>query len=123
MRRVVLLPPRRSYDIRRASIPVSMSPLYRAFGRRTKKRKVMGITETAIHFSEVRDSGKRQEFESGARRDTQDDKPRYGLVPPGPLRRLAMHYTNGAKKYGENNWTKGMPCSRSWESLERHVQD
>ena len=75
-----------------------------------------------IRFTEVRDSGARQEFDSGARRDSQDDKPRFALIPAEPLTRLAMHYTNGAKKYGENNWTKGMPMSRSFESLERHVQ-
>lgn len=74
-------------------------------------------------FTEVKDSGARDEFDTGARRDSQDDKPRFGLIPSGPLFRLAMHYTNGAKKYGENNWTKGIPASRSWESLERHVQD
>jgi hypothetical protein len=73
-------------------------------------------------FEAVKDSGARDEFETGARRDTQDNKPRYGLIPPYPLYRLAMHYTNGANKYGENNWTKGMPMSRTWESLERHVQ-
>jgi hypothetical protein len=76
-----------------------------------------------IKFDSVKDSGARQEFATGARRDTQDDKPRYGLVPVEPLRRLAWHYTNGAKKYGENNWTKGIASSRSWESLERHVHD
>lgn len=77
----------------------------------------------ALSFDAVKDSGERQEFETGARRDTQEGKPRFGLVPPYPLKRLAQHYTNGAVKYGENNWTKGIPCSRSWESLERHVQD
>jgi hypothetical protein len=77
---------------------------------------------TAASYTEVKDSGQRENFETGARRDTQDDKPRYGLIPSYPLYRLAMHYTNGAKKYGENNWIKGMPMSRTWESLERHVQ-
>jgi hypothetical protein len=71
---------------------------------------------------QIRDSGERQEFETGARRDTQDGKPRYGLIPVEPLYRLAMHYTKGADKYDDNNWTKGIPMSRSWESLERHVQ-
>jgi hypothetical protein len=45
-------------------------------------------------FNSVKDSGERQEFETGARRDTQEGKPRFGLIPPYPLRRLAMHYTN-----------------------------
>jgi hypothetical protein len=75
-----------------------------------------------LEFNEVKDSGKREEFETGARRDTQEGKPRFGLIPPYPLYRLAMHYTNGAVKYGENNWTKGIDAARTWESLERHVQ-
>lgn len=73
-------------------------------------------------FSEVKDSGERQDFDTGARRDTQDGKPLYGLIPAYPLKRLAQHYTNGAEKYGHGNWTKGIPMSRTWESLERHVQ-
>lgn len=75
------------------------------------------------YYDAVKDSGTRQEFDTGARRDTQDGKPRYTLIPVGPLFRLAMHYTNGAAKYGENNWTKGIPMSRSLESMERHVAD
>jgi hypothetical protein len=73
-------------------------------------------------FDHVADSGAREEFETGARRDTQEGKPRFGLIPPEPLERLAMHYTNGAKKYGDGNWTRGIKMSRTWESLERHVQ-
>ncbi len=72
-------------------------------------------------FNEVKDSGKRQKFETGARRDTQDNKPRYDLFPLSPLFRLAMHYTNGAVKYGEHNWTKGMPMSRFYASMFRHM--
>lgn len=73
-------------------------------------------------YNSVKDSGERQEFETGARRDAQDDKPLYALIPAGPLYRLAMHYTNGAKKYGPNNWTKGIPMSRCVESLLRHIE-
>lgn len=72
-------------------------------------------------YEAVKDSGARQDFDTGARRDTQDDKPRYGLVSIPALTRLAWHYTNGAKKYGENNWTKGMPYSRFFESTFRHL--
>lgn len=72
-------------------------------------------------FEKVQDSGERQDFDTGARRDTQDGKPRYGLISVPALTRLAWHYTNGAKKYGENNWTKGMPYSRFYESTYRHL--
>lgn len=79
------------------------------------------MTDTVVSFDSVKDSGARQEFDTGAKRDTQDGKPRFGLIPVHPLTRLATHYTNGAVKYGENNWTKGMPISRFYESLYRHL--
>lgn len=67
------------------------------------------------------DSGKRDDFATGARRDTQEGKPRYHLIPVGPTRRIADLFTRGAVKYGENNWQKGMPFSRVMDSLLRHV--
>jgi len=70
----------------------------------------------------TKDSGAREEFDSGARRDTQDGKPRYDLIPPGPLKRLAELYARGAEKYDEHNWTKGMPISRYLASLMRHPE-
>lgn len=77
---------------------------------------------SATVFNSVQDSGQREKFEGGAVRDVQDNKPRYALIPPGPLFRLAMHYTNGAKKYDDHNWVKGMPISRCVDSLMRHIE-
>jgi len=37
------------------------------------------------------------------------------------LRRLAIHYSNGAKKYSKNNWRKGQPISRYYDSAMRHL--
>lgn len=61
----------------------------------------------------VKDSGKRQEFDSGMVRDTDEGKPRFDLlVPLGVpfdeqfLTRIAMHMTKGAIKYGDRNWEK-----------------
>ena len=73
-------------------------------------------------FNKVQDSGKRQDFFTGSVRDTNDGKPRYDLITPIGLYYLAMHYANGAKKYGDRNWEKGQHLSRYIESLERHVQ-
>jgi len=70
---------------------------------------------------DTKDSGIREDFDGGAVRDTQKGKPRYDLIPPGPLERLAMLYTRGAEKYDEHNWTKGIPVSRCIASLLRHV--
>jgi hypothetical protein len=72
-------------------------------------------------FTSVKDSGKRESFESGAVRDTQDGKPRYDLIPVRALYRLANHYANGAKKYGDHNWEKGIPTSRCVASALRHI--
>lgn len=72
-------------------------------------------------FKAVKDSGQRQEFDTGSRRDTRDGKGRYDLIPTHPLRRLARHYENGAKKYGDRNWEKGQPLSRYLDSCYRHL--
>lgn len=72
-------------------------------------------------FTEVKDSGARTEFETGSRRDMQDGKGRYDLLPFIALRRLAQHYENGAKKYGDHNWRKGQPISVYFNSAMRHM--
>ena len=72
-------------------------------------------------FNVVRDSGKRQEFETGSKRDTREGKGRFDLIPSIPMRRLAKHYQNGSAKYGDRNWEKGQPLSRYLDSCERHL--
>jgi hypothetical protein len=47
--------------------------------------------------------------------DTEDGK--YNSA----MRRLAQHYQNGAKKYAKNNWRKGQPISRYYDSAMRHL--
>lgn len=69
----------------------------------------------------TRDSGARDEFDTGARRDTQDGKPRYDLIPVEPLRRLAALMQRGADKYDDDNWRRGMPMRRFEASMMRHV--
>jgi len=70
----------------------------------------------------IKTSGKKQEFGTGAHRDTQEGKGRYDLIPTIALKRLAIHYENGANAYGENNWKKGMPLRRFLDSAMRHLQ-
>jgi hypothetical protein len=69
----------------------------------------------------TKDSGQRQDFDTGARRDVQTGKPRYELIPTRPLTRVAELYARGAEKYGEHNWQKGMPFLRTFGSLLRHA--
>lgn len=70
---------------------------------------------------ELKDSGERQEFESGARRDTAKGKGRYDLISPVMLRRLAIVMEKGAAKYSARNWEKGIPLSRFLDSALRHT--
>ena len=75
-----------------------------------------------MDFDSVKDSGQRQEFETGSRRDTDEGKPLYDLIPAYALERLAMHFANGARKYGERNWEKGQPLMRYIRSAMRHME-
>lgn len=59
----------------------------------------------------TKDSGKREEYDSGMVRDTQDGKPRFDLllpreVPYGDqfLTRVAGLLARGAEKYNDRNW-------------------
>lgn len=74
-----------------------------------------------MKFDKVQDSGTRQNFQTGSVRDTNEGKPRFDLISLLGSYRLANHYANGAKKYGDRNWEKGQPLSRYIESAERHL--
>lgn len=117
-------------------------------------------------MSEIKDSGERTEFESGAVRDMHEGKGRCDLLPldvvstcmgdtiifainlfleseykrtdyltkclevfsekyfNGSMEtmflELAVHFEQGAKKYGENNWQKGIPIWCYIDSAVRH---
>lgn len=70
----------------------------------------------------TKDSGERQQYDSGMVRDTQEGKPRFDLVVPEGvpynaqmLTRWAELMARGAGKYGDRNWEKG----RGMEELNR----
>lgn len=67
------------------------------------------------------DSGEREDFATGARRDTREGKGRYDLLPPLALARIAGVYERGAAKYGDRNYERGMPQSRFLDSALRHL--
>jgi len=71
---------------------------------------------------ELKDSGKRESFKSGAVRDSREGKGRYDLVTPFGLKRLAIIMEKGAKKYNARNWEKGMEFSRLLDSAQRHLE-
>lgn len=74
-------------------------------------------------FDHVVDSGDKAEFETGAVRDTAAGKGRFDLITPIGLRRIAQHYENGATKYSDRNWERGIPLMRYLDSAERHLND
>lgn len=74
-------------------------------------------------FKGVKDSGKREEFTTGSVRDTRDGKGRFDLIPAYPMKRLAVHYEHGSKKYGDWNWSRGQNLSRYIDSALRHLNN
>ena len=70
---------------------------------------------------ETKDSGKRQEYASGMRRDVQDGKPDFTLLltdlpyKEQMLTRFAELMARGADKYGRRNWQ----LANSQEELDR----
>ncbi|MFZ9793625.1 MAG: dATP/dGTP diphosphohydrolase domain-containing protein [Gemmataceae bacterium] len=70
---------------------------------------------------ELPDSGQREQFSTGSRRDCRKGKGRWDLLPWIALQRVAIHTENGARKYGDRNWEKGQPISRYLDSAIRHI--
>lgn len=75
----------------------------------------------------TKDSGERQQFESGMVRDTTTGKQRWDLITAGPMhRRWVSLLTRGAQKYEANNWMKASgqaEYDRFLESAHRHFMD
>lgn len=81
----------------------------------------MSNNEKIAGWGSVKDSGKREDFDTGSRRDTRDGKGRFDLLPFYAIQRLARVYENGARKYKDHNWRLGQPCSRYLDSALRHL--
>jgi len=74
-----------------------------------------------MKYDKVQDSGVREDFDTGSRRDTRKGKGRYDLISPIAIQRLAVHLENGSDKYGDRNWEKGQPLCRYFDSSIRHL--
>jgi hypothetical protein len=73
-------------------------------------------------FNSVKDDGgEKKASVTGGLREVASGKGRFDLVPPYPIQRLAKHYENGAVKYGDRNWEKGLELGRFIDSAERHM--
>lgn len=69
----------------------------------------------------IKDSGDRSEFETGAVRDLQKGKGRFDLLPWETIQHVALHFEKGSEKYGERNWERGIPLCRYYDSAFRHL--
>jgi hypothetical protein len=70
---------------------------------------------------ELKDSGARTEFATGAVRDAQGGKGRMDLLPVRALIGVAKVFEAGAVKYDPDNWRKGIPLRRYMDSGLRHA--
>lgn len=72
----------------------------------------------------VKDSGKRETYQSGMVRDLTEGKVDFSLIYDGPMmKRWAEHLTKGAVKYSKRNWMKAngnAELERFRESAARH---
>ena len=70
---------------------------------------------------EIKDSGNRREFSTGAVRDIQVGKGRMDLLPWAAIMEVSKHSENGSRKYGEHNIDKGIPTHSLLDSAMRHA--
>lgn len=71
--------------------------------------------------TEIKDSGNRREFSTGAVRDMAEGKGRMDLLPWNALIEVSRHCEKGAKKYGEHNVDRGIPTNSLCDSAARHL--
>ncbi|HDZ15373.1 hypothetical protein LCGC14_1396840 [marine sediment metagenome] len=69
-----------------------------------------------------KETGKKREFSTGAKKQAASGKGTPVLVPGDAILEIAKHFEDGAEHYGARNWEKGIPLSELLNSLERHLQ-
>jgi hypothetical protein len=70
---------------------------------------------------DLKDSGERRQFSTGAVRDRGALKGAPVLRAVHALQRYDLHNERGAKKYAARNWEQGMPLSEFFNSAQRHL--
>ena len=69
----------------------------------------------------IKDSGERTTFNTGAQRDMHCGKGRMDLLPWAAIIEVSKHCEAGALKYGTHNVDKGIPTSSLMDSAMRHA--
>lgn len=70
---------------------------------------------------EIKDSGARTHFQSGAVRDATENKGRFDLIPFEALQQIAIVFEKGGLKYGDRNWEQGFDTHALASSAMRHL--
>jgi hypothetical protein len=73
-------------------------------------------------MANIKDSGERTFFSSGACRDMHAGKGRYDLLPWHAIDEVAKHCEEGALKYGERNVDRGIDQHSLFDSAIRHMR-
>lgn len=81
----------------------------------------LGYLRPLLRERAMRQSDTKTEFDTGAHRDSDEGKGRPSLISPVLIHRLGVHLAKGAEHYGEDNWSKGMPYRRTYDSMLRHM--
>lgn len=82
---------------------------------------IMQIPEDMFEEPEIKDSGDRTEFSTGAVRDMHEGKGRMDLLPWNAIIEVSKHCEAGARKYGEHNVDRGIPVHSLMDSGLRHA--
>lgn len=69
----------------------------------------------------VYNQGEMQTTEQGANREANEGRGRFDLFPYEAMEALAKWYEEGAKKYGDRNWEKGLSVSDCINRMVRHA--
>lgn len=94
------------------------------FQRYKDKDYFQSMTEEYGAFKEEKFDGllqDKRQFESGAVRDTNKNKPFIHCLLGYTRQRFGYHMAKNASKYGENNFMKGIPTEAYLESMDRHL--
>ena len=77
------------------------------------------MTTSEAHSPAPRRDDEATVFDTGARRSPDANRERWDLMSPIALRRVARTCDEGARKYGDFNWERGMPA---WDLLNHAIR-
>jgi hypothetical protein len=72
---------------------------------------------------DIKETEEKEQYSSGAKRNSRKGKGRFDLISPYAEKRLAIRLEQGSDVYGDRNWEKGMEISRFIDSAKRHIND